>query len=627
MASFVHSGMQKNRTERACATRTRTSGRLRQRGQVIVIFAGGLVFFIGLMAVVIDVSWIWANTLRVQRTADAAALAGSPYLPASTVNAYKYAVAEAAKNGYTLTNGCNADNKTPSSVPGICASQDSVAVVGGDPRQLDVTVSAQVPTFFMRIFGISTITASRTAKGIYVQPVPMGSPENYYGIYCLTTPSNSNCDATTSVPNATGSGTLASKGFWGAFQSSGDVHNEGDAFMPFNDTLDPGSNSSLPAGGTNPDYTGTGYDYAVVVPADGGKVYIYDPTFCPVGGGYGSGDHYNADASRQWGFGSGKNFSVSSYYALYDTQGTAFTISDDTLVASSGNLFAQEYQFDYSHKYGTAGYEVSVGNKSLDNVAAIDCSEGKIPVGSSSTEGGYWHDRWWPIATNVPAGTYRLSVLSGPVDTTCGAGNVAPKCNWKAQAENDFGIEVTGPNDTQVPPNSPRVYGLGKMAAYNILPSGVQSFYLAQIDKSAAGKTLEIDLFDPGDVSGEGTLRIKNPNGNAYNYATFDYKSINLTTAGNNCNAGTSDACSANGRTSIKTATGGNSSFNNTWIQITIKLPTTYGSGCSGDPSCLKPPGETQPGWWKIEYTVSGGNDTTTWMVNIRGNPVHLVVP
>ncbi len=109
-----------------------------------MIFAGGLIFFIGLMAIVIDVSWIWANTLRVQRTADAAALAGSPYLPASTVNAYKYAVAEAAKNGYTLTNGCKADNMTPSSVPGICASQDSVAVVGGDPRQLDVTVSAQV---------------------------------------------------------------------------------------------------------------------------------------------------------------------------------------------------------------------------------------------------------------------------------------------------------------------------------------------------------------------------------------------------------------------------------------------------------------------------------------------------
>ncbi len=34
-----------------------------------------------LLAVVLDVSWYWANTLRVQRAADAAALAGAVYLP------------------------------------------------------------------------------------------------------------------------------------------------------------------------------------------------------------------------------------------------------------------------------------------------------------------------------------------------------------------------------------------------------------------------------------------------------------------------------------------------------------------------------------------------------------------
>ena len=39
------------------------------------------------------------------------------------------------------------------------------------------------------------------------------------------------------------------------------------------------------------------------------------------------------------------------------------------------------------------------------------------------------------------------------------------------------------------------------------------------------------------------------------------------------------------------------------------------------------PAGETQSGWWKIEYQVAGGNDTTTWEVNVLGNPVHLVVP
>ncbi|MBF6604318.1 MAG: hypothetical protein IVW53_01870 [Chloroflexi bacterium] len=561
--------------------------RPRSRGQVIVMFAGGLIFFIGLMAIVVDISWYWANTLRVQRAADAAALAGAVYLPGDVSSAKSYAIAEATKNGYTTGGGI-----------AVTPAQDTL-----DPRQLDVTVSAPVGTFFMRVFGIDTITASRMAKAVYVQPVPMGSPENYYGIYCLTTPADRNCDSTTAVPNATGVGTLASKGFWGAFQSSGDVHNEGDAFMPYNDTLNPGTN---PAGGTNPDYTGKGYDYAVEVPANGGSVYVFDPTFCPVGGSYGSGDHYNTDAGRQWGQ-PGQNYSMGSFYSLYNTNNTLFTTGDDTLVASSGSLFANEYQFDYSGKYGSPGFKVALGTKSIDGVAAIDCSDGKI---TNPAVGGYWHDRWWPIATNLPAGVYRLNVLSATVKVAT---------NWKAQAENDFGIEVTGPTGTGGA--SPRVYGLGKMAAYNILPSGIQSFYLAQIDKTAAGKTLEIDLFDPGDVGGNAYLRILSPDGNAYNYAEFNYTTFNLNTTGSNCIAGRSDACSGTNRTTLQTAKSGSSSFNNTWVRILIPLDSTYGAGG------LTPPGETQPGWWKIEYNVQGGNDTTTWMVNIRGNPVHLVVP
>ena len=564
--------------------RLRRPARDRSRGQIVVMFAGGLIFFIGLMAIVIDISWYWANTLRVQRAADSAALAGAVYLPGDVASAKSYALKEATKNGYTAAGAVV-----------VTPAQDSQ-----DPRQLDVTVSAPVGTFFMRVFGIPTITASRTAKAIYVQPVPMGSPENYYGIYCLTRPTDSIC---TPVPNATGVGTLASKGFWGAFQSSGDIHNEGDAFMPYNDTLNPGSN---PLGGTNPDYTGKGYDYAVEVPANGGAVYIFDPTFCPVGGGYGSGDHYNADAGRQWGQ-AGKNYSMGSFYSLYDTNGTLFTTGDDPLVASSGTLFANEYQFDYSGTYGTPNNKVSVGTKSLDGVAAIDCSDGKI---TNPAIGGYWHDRWWPIATNLKAGVYRVNVLSATV-------NVA--ANWKAQAENDFGIEVTGPNSFAGA--SPRVYGLGKMAAYNILPAGIQSFYLAQIDRTAAGKTLEIDLFDPGDVGGNASLRIRSPDGNVYNYATFSYTSFNLNNAGSNCIAGNSDTCTGTNRTVLQTARGGSSSFNNTWLRILIPLASTYGS------TGLTPPGETQPGWWKIEYNVQGGNDTTTWMVNIRGNPVHLIVP
>src|ERR1022692_730555 len=77
----------------------------RQNGQILVIFAGAIIALIGIVAIVVDVSWYWANSLRVQRTADAAALAGAIYLPGSTVNAYKYADIEATKNGYTSGSG------------------------------------------------------------------------------------------------------------------------------------------------------------------------------------------------------------------------------------------------------------------------------------------------------------------------------------------------------------------------------------------------------------------------------------------------------------------------------------------------------------------------------------------
>ena len=43
----------------------------------------------------------------------------------------------------------------------------------------------------------------------------------------------------------------------------------------------------------------------------------------------------------------------------------------------------------------------------------------------------------------------------------------------------------------------------------------------------------------------------------------------------------------------------------------------------------LNPPGDItdEEGWWQIEYNINAANDTTTWSVSIRGNPVHLILP
>ena len=158
--------------------RTPHRHRPRTRGQIVVIFALAIIAFVGLSAIVIDVSWFWSNSLRMQRAADAAALAGVVHLPGREDLAIDDARAEAKKNGYD--NGVGGVSVTPVQDP-------------TNNRRLKVTVSGDVGTFFARVIGINSFHTSRSSKAEYVLPVPMGSPENYYGIYGLVR----HCDTTT----------------------------------------------------------------------------------------------------------------------------------------------------------------------------------------------------------------------------------------------------------------------------------------------------------------------------------------------------------------------------------------------------------------------------------------------
>ena len=157
----------------------------RSRGQIVVIFALAIIAFVGLCAVVIDVSWFWSSSLRMQRAADAAALAGVTHLPSRFDLAEQDAWDEAKKNGFE--NGVNGIVVDP--------VQDTT-----NPRRLKVSISGDVGTFFARVIGINSFHTERHSKAEYVLPVPMGSPENYYGIFGLvrhcanTTGSNTVCE-------------------------------------------------------------------------------------------------------------------------------------------------------------------------------------------------------------------------------------------------------------------------------------------------------------------------------------------------------------------------------------------------------------------------------------------------
>lgn len=593
------------------STSSTTIPERRPRGQVVVMFAGAMLAFIALLSLVIDVSWYWANSLRIQRAADAAALAGVIWLPGNPGQATTVALAEAAKNGYT--NGVGGTT--------ISAAQDA-----SNPRRLVVAIGSPVATFFARVVGIAAFPANRTARADFVLPVPMGSPLNYYGIGCMDTNAvggrtepvcitggNTNgpsgvADATTgsSVTGGTAPSQLNSQGFWGvAFTKGGDSRN-GDAYLP--------TQVSSP-NGANVEYDPAGYVYTVEVPGAGsGRVYLFDPGFCgmPVlgSGRAGTGDEWTNN------MGGSNPAPVSTYFNLYDDNNTPYKLTDDILVWGSGSTFENEKQVDESGDHGTGAPQYPSGSGGVTR-----CDR------AADTNYAY-HLKWFQIPVVLATGNYRLQVTTTKVDTSVLGGTTVldASVNSTVGAANRFGIEVTSAS------GSPRVYGGGRMAGYANVQAGQQRFYLAQIDRpSGAGKTVEIDLYDPGDVGGGAWLQVLSPDGNVYTPATFSYTSRSK--------ASGATGPSGNGVTCIETnrpsssppggipagcptiLDGTGSQFDAYWIQILIPLGSTYGA------SGLTPTGETEAGWWKVQYTVAGGNDTTTWQVNIRGNPVHLVIP
>ena len=144
---------------------------------------------IGMVAIVVDISWFWSNSLKVQRAADAAALAGSIHLPGSPGTAFSTARAEAAKNGYGNSGGTN-DHADPGR---------------RNPRRLIVTISTPVNTFFAQIFGWRSDGQRNRTRRVQL-PVPMGSPQSYLGIHNLTYMDNGSwrTDDVNKAPGASG---------------------------------------------------------------------------------------------------------------------------------------------------------------------------------------------------------------------------------------------------------------------------------------------------------------------------------------------------------------------------------------------------------------------------------------
>ncbi len=515
------------------------------RGQIIVLFAASLMVFIGIMGIAIDVSYAWVNEMRIQKAADAAALAGAVYLPDEPGTATTQGKGSATQNGYT---------------DGVSGVTVSAAQNASNHEQMDVSITAPVPTFFMRAFGINSLTATRVAHAQFHLPVPMGSPLNVFG-----------------DPTA-----LDLQGqplnFWAAINGPCTDKQQGDPYAtkyytsnytssssPANcSTYTTPSNSEYKAPSTGDDGA---YDYAIKVLTAGTlSIDLYDPEYCS-----------RADQNTDTGETELQaNSQFSTVFDLYAPSGTPYDLTDDTL------LTTQSYPGGNPSQTGTA----------TDDPAKA-CSSHYV----SLLSGGNWTNgkvkgKWINYATiSASVGTYRLNIQTTPVS------------GKPADASNNFSIRATSSSGTQ-----PQVYaGLAgsqsAMSIYNNVMSGSAYVYLAKINSTFAGKTMEVDLFDPGEVNGDAFMSFLMPNGATWTPVTFNWRDAGITLG--------SGGTLHTGATSLQTSNG-SPLFDGHWVVVTIKVPPTYTA--------------TNDGWWKIYYNMSAAaHDRTTWRVRIIDSPVHLV--
>ena len=210
----------------------------------------------------------WNNlSTKIQKAADAAALAGAIFMPENVGNkAFNTAKTTASHNGFT--NGTS----------GVII----FTTAGKLPNQLKVTISVPTKNPWGQLVGYNSSTIVRSAVAEYQLAQNLGSPENSYGN-----------DPESLLPQPQ---------FWGNLFGPSSSKGKGDAIQSVgataNATLCDADNC---ASSVNKDYDANGYFYGIDVPAGAAgalNVDIFDPAFVHVGDTCGNnGSDANAVAS------------------------------------------------------------------------------------------------------------------------------------------------------------------------------------------------------------------------------------------------------------------------------------------------------------------------------------------
>ena len=613
-------------------------------GFVLPWFALMIVVLLGMAGFSIDVGNWYLTASRLQRAADAGALAGTVFLPSNPASATSTAVNAVNLNGYSTSAGDT-----------INTDQTDL-----QPTQLRVTVGTTVNNSFASFLGIETTTIRRSAVGEFQGPIPMGSPDNRMG----------------NDPD-----TAYNPGFWINIDGPNSNKQNGDRFATYNCNMSesrcsPGTGVGANNPATGADFSRNGYAFAIEVAAGSASanplnIQVFDAALAYTGDNCGTGagvvyptaaditamntrdtgaagqvvpSGYYDTASTRYSSASTSTYCVGDTTtnanaggtaALSTTLGTTFIVRepDDTPFDDFDNDIAtdilghdcvmQTRTYDLRNASGATASRITQyltqGDGAFADSEAVVSRSDDFTI--SSTSGGSTgvtfaesFRRWLSVCqiSNPSEGDYILQIKTDTLLGTPNKDNLAAQDNTTLSGKNRMAIRAGFSTGTNQPSGSGfKLYGNGKLPIYANAPGSVSTFYVARVVPSGSNRTLSIPMFDMGDASSAGTLSLM------YD-ADGDGTASSYTPTGG-CNFVRDFGTTVNSATCTLTGVSSSAGYNGHIVQIDIPIPSTY--TCDTD--------ATKKGcWFLIRASFPGATsvqDTTTWQATIIGDPVHLI--
>ncbi len=583
---------------------------------------------IGCAATAVDVGVWYVEVQRVQKAADAAAMAGVPFLPQDMASAVLRAKDVSARNGF--------DD----------AHADVIVAVteGAKATQLKVTVTSTIHNTFGAAIGVPQTTISRSSVADYLGPSPMGSPCNTFG-----NEPNAGAGASSADPTGTAQGgsplpnCSRTPQLWATLEGPETGKVQGDRYQNRTCQAPSGATVDGCAGDTNSEYDEFGYTFVVKV-ADAAvnsavELQLYDPMMVATGNTCGNlpslSSFVNDGASTNPYV---INSDARNRYSRDGTSFAAFCTGDGFVSGGSGanpkhgmtTSFVLREQTDslnpklapVQNDTGGSACIKQYGTYNTSN-SGISANLFKSASGSYNAEISSQFHNWVSFCTFTPtrAGDYYLQVrsnvsLGGSGGTYIRSGNTAAGAatgnTTSGEGANSFAIRaVTAAGQEQ----NVAVSGYNHMPIFVNSNQAQPEFNLIRVLPGAAGQKISFSYFDAGDAASgvEGAVQVLTPADATGTIQTTPFPgdcraiggsagptSITLT----NCSAPfllTSGVSRNNGKTET----------------ITIPIPTDYTCNYASFGGC----------WYKVRVAFGTGqvNDVTTWDATVLGDPVRLI--